>query len=127
MKSKIYSTEGHKKFNAKVVVSSKKRCALTLKQEGLDLQTVHRHTRMLVKHLNECYKVLYSTKYRDISDFMPQQVMYRCFMVARSILSFELAAIFTPQEVKVDPQAWRARPWSSGAFSTRRSTMSTSN
>ena len=30
------------------------------------------------------------------------QVMYRCFMLARTLIIYELVAIFAPQEISVD-------------------------
>ena len=57
---------------------------------------------MLVKHCNKTFKRLYA-RHPKISDYLPMQVMYRCFLLARTVLYYELAVIFAPAEVTVDP------------------------
>ena len=59
--------------------------------------------KKLVKHVNECFTTIYRTKYPDVKDFLPIQVMYRCHILARCLLIFELFAIMAPDELRVDP------------------------
>ena len=57
---------------------------------------------MLVAYTNDCFRKLYKS-YPKISNFLPNQVMYRCYFLARSMLVFELVAIFAPEEISIDP------------------------
>ena len=34
--------------------------------------------------------------------YFPMQVMYRCFMLARTIMYYELVSIFAPEEITID-------------------------
>lgn len=60
-----------------------------------------RHIDLLVTHTIKTYKQLY-VKYPKISMYFPMQVMYRCFMLARTIMYYELVSIFAPEEITID-------------------------
>ena len=54
-------------------------------------------------HANKIYQQLYSQKYPNIKDFLPLQVMFRCFILARTLIVFELVALLAPEEMLIDP------------------------
>ena len=56
-----------------------------------------------MRHLNTCFKKLYDEKYPKIDDHLPVHVMYRCSMLARCMLVFELYATILPELLKIDP------------------------
>ena len=57
----------------------------------------------LVKALNEVYARMYKEKYHSVYFAMPYQVSYRSFMLARSLLIFELFALLDPDKIVIDP------------------------
>ena len=62
-----------------------------------------KNTKELIKHLNDCLDHLYKERFPGIRDYLPMQVMYRCSMLAYSLIFFELFAILDPAKVSVDP------------------------
>lgn len=59
--------------------------------------------RKLVAHANKVYKKLYKQKYPLTSNYLPLQVMFRCFILARTLIVFELVALLAPEEILIDP------------------------
>lgn len=75
----------------------------TLSQVNFNRARALENTRMLVAHANMAYKKLYSQKYPKSSNYLPMQVMFRCFILARSLIVFELVALLAPEEMVIDP------------------------
>lgn len=108
--SSIYLTPGNN-FTNKKKVKVKDNCSggqcmstQVARQDGFfRSETARKSIPKLVRHLNHCFEQLYRTKYPKISDYLPIQVMYRCYLLSHSLLAFELAAIFAPEEIEIDP------------------------
>ena len=75
----------------------------TLSQKTFNRAKALQNTKMLVAHANAAFKKLYSQKYPKSGNYLPMQVMYRCFILARTLIVFELVALLAPEEMVIDP------------------------
>lgn len=76
---------------------------LQLTQQDFNRSRALENTRRLVAHVNDVYKELYSKKYPRSCDYLPMQVMFRCSILARTVLIFELVALLVPEIMVIDP------------------------
>ena len=72
-------------------------------QSDFNLEKACDHTRKLVVHMNKIFKHFYRDKWPTVHEHMPIQSMYRCHMLSRCILIFELFALVDPEKIRVDP------------------------
>lgn len=69
---------------------------------GFNKATALANCQRLVAHANCAFKKLYS-RYTDAKEYLPMQVMFRCFALARCLIIFELTALICPDQIVIDP------------------------
>ena len=74
----------------------------TVIQTDFDRKLAICNSGKLVRAMVEAFKALYK-KYPEVTDRLPDQVMYRCFLLAQLLLVFEIYAVVHPEELTVDP------------------------
>lgn len=74
-----------------------------LKMVGFNRAIALTNCQRLVAHANVTFKELYKNRYPEVKQYLPMQVMFRCFALVRTLLIFELTALIVPDEIIVDP------------------------
>ena len=73
-----------------------------IRQTNLDRAQALRNTKLLSAHAVACIEKVYK-RFPKRLDILPKQIMYRCYLLIRTMLVFELGAMLAPKEVVVDP------------------------
>lgn len=68
-------------------------------QDNFNREQAHIHLDMLVDHLIDIFKIIYE-KYPRL---LPISISYRVFLLATSLLCFEMLSVFGPDEIGLDP------------------------
>ena len=76
--------------------------SLTVTQTDFSRTLAICNSGKLVHAMVDAFEALYE-KYPAVTDHLPDQVMYRCFMISQLLLTFELYAVVYPEELTIDP------------------------
>ena len=95
-------TEDEQVFSSSARMKNQIMTQYMIRQRNCDPKIASENTAKLMDYMNDIFEQLYSNR-PQCSDYLPLQSEYRCFMLATHLITWELFALFTPEDIAIDP------------------------